>query len=204
MSKRTLLVVLACLVVPARAQITVTHAMADAGLGLSGTATYFETSDSPQLLALAAQIGANQTWDFTGLTYLPGEAIQISPAVPPVPGSSDPHLATASHIVRHVADDSTFYIYHLLTPTEAGGLGLAGPTIIIKYVPQARNSVFPFTFGTTWTASYESQFVPPITGATFTTSSAAEVVGWGTLVTPAGSGSALMVRIQCCFRTTAT
>jgi hypothetical protein len=196
MSKRTLLIAAACLVMPARAQVTVTHAMHEAGLNLTGTATYFETLDSAALLALSAQTGASQTWDFSGLTYAPGEPIQISPAVPPVPGSDDPHLAQASHIVRHVAEDSTFYIYHLLTPTEAGGLGLVGPNILIRYVPQARNAIIPFTFGSTWTASYESQFEPPIPGATFTTSSNAEVVGWGTLITPAGSASALMVRIE--------
>jgi hypothetical protein len=196
MSKRTLILAAACLAAPVQAQVTVTHAMHEAGLNLTGTNTFFETLSSTQLLALAAQTGASQTWDFTGLTYAPGEAIQVSPAVPPVPGSSDPHLAQATHIVRHVADDSTFYIFHLLAPTEAGGLGLAGPTILIKYLPQARNAIIPFTFGSTWSASYETQFEPPIVGATFNTSSTAEVVGWGTLVTPAGSASALMVRVE--------
>ena len=196
MSTRTLLVAAACIALPARGQVTVTYAMFEAGLNLTGTLTSHPTQSSAALLALAAQEGANQTWDFTGLAYDPPEVVQISPVTPPVPGSSDPHLAQATHITRYVADDSTFYIYHLLAPTESAALGLVGPNILIRYVPSERNAVIPLTFGATWTASFESQFEPAIPGATFTTQSSGEVVGWGTLVTPAGSAQALMARIE--------
>ena len=196
MSTRYLLLALASMALPVRAQVTVTHAMFEAGLALDGTNTFYATASSAPLLALAAQTGENQTWDFvTGITYDPPEEIQISPVSPPVPGSDDPHLAQATHITRYVADDSTFYIFTTLSSTEAAALGLSAPSVLIRYVPQQRNAVVPFTFGSTWTASFETQFEPPIPGITFTSDESTEVVGWGTLVTPAGSAPALMVRI---------
>ncbi len=187
----------ACSLPPALAQITITHADLEAALSIEGTNTLYATESSAALTALAAQTGANQTWDFTGLTYDPAYVTTVTRVEPPVPGSDDPHLAQATHIFRIESPDSTAYTFQTLSASAATFLGLTSSEVLIRFVPEQITAVLPFTFGTTWTSDYETQFEPnPLPGATFTTQDSIEVVGWGTLVTPAGSTEALMIRTE--------
>lgn len=182
---------------PASAQITITHADYEAALSIDGTNSLYATESSAALTALAAQTGANQTWNFTGLTYDPAYVTTVTRVEPPVPGSGDPHLAQATHIFRIESPDSTAYTFQSLSASAATFLGLASSELLIRFVPEKTTAVLPFTFGTTWASSYETQFEPgSAPGITLTTEESNAVVGWGTLVTPAGSTEALMVRTE--------
>lgn len=196
-SPRFLLVALLTAAVPASAQITITHADYEAALLIEGTNTLYATESSAALTALAAQTGANQTWNFTGLTYDPAYVTTVTRVERPVPGSGDPHFARASHIFRIESPDSTAYTFQTLSASAATFLGLTGSGVLVRFVPEKISAVLPFTFGTTWTSNYETQLEPSLLpGITLTTQDSIEVVGWGTLVTPAGSTEALMIRTK--------
>jgi hypothetical protein len=196
MARLLVLLAAACAVLPARAQITVTQADVEAALSTGGTATGFVASSSPAIAALAAQTGANQTWDFTVLTYGPGESSTVTRVFPPVPGSDDPHLAQATHITRVASGDSAVYSFQQLGSAVLTSLGFAADDLLIRNVPGQTALALPATFGSTWGSTYELQVEPTAPGATTTVQESVSVVGWGTLVTPAGSGPALMIRTE--------
>lgn len=187
--------VAACFALSARAQITITQADVEA-VFTGGTNTQFGTESSAGLLALAAQTGANQTWDFTGLAYEAGLVNTATPVEPPVPGSGDPHLAQATHILRIVSADSTAYVYEQLDAGSWTRLGVANEQFLVRFVPGQTILELPCTFGTAWTSSYEFLPEPPFPVGELTVDESSSVVGWGTLVTPAGSTSALMIRTE--------
>ena len=192
-----ILPVMMCFALQASAQITVTHADYEAALSIEGTNHLYPTQSSAALIALAAQTGGNQTWDFTGLAYDPEYVTEVTRVRPPVPGSGDPHLAQATHIFRVDSPDGTAYTFQTLRASETTFLGVTDSEAWIRFVPEQLTAPLPFTFGTTWVSEFESEFEPnPLPGQTVTTVDSVDVVGWGTLVTPAGSTPALMIRTQ--------
>lgn len=192
---QTALFAAACVVLPARAQITITQADFEAALAIEGTNSLYQAGPSAALTALAAQTGANQIWDFTGLTYEAVAITMVTRVQPPVPGSDDPHFAPATHIFRVQTANESAYLYQVLRPGAATFLGLVNSQAVIRYLPERVDFVIPYTFGTTWSSTYETQFEPG-PGFITTTEASNAVVGWGTLVTPAGSTEALMTRTQ--------
>lgn len=197
------------------AQITVTEADVRAFyVGLTQQTTFDATltpSSTATLQALAAQTGGGQTWTFTGPTYTPGGTISVSRVLPPQPGSTNPHFATANLIVRTDttgSTDSPFFAYFRLTGSEfvvlGGALDIGGDLTVSRFTPGYRQPL-PYTFGSSWTSesAIENDPPPPFQVETVIREES-EVVGWGTLVTPAGSEPALMVRSLDIFRSTIT
>ena len=200
-----LLLLAALLAQSAAAQITISRA--DIAAFYTGTATVsgFSTDSSTAtraaLQAVAVRTGANQTWTLTGLAYTPDGTVTLTPVTGSQPGSTDPHFATATSIVRIDTLGGTLgvaYAYTRLTDDAFVTLGAVASTpdgdFAVKFVPGLRQPL-PFTFGTTWTS--ESQIQTGIESPIpieQSTREESEVVGWGTLVTPAGSDAALMVR----------
>ncbi len=197
------------------AQISITEADVRAFyVGLTQQTTFDATatpSNTAALQALAAQTGGGQTWTFTGLTYAAGGTIEVARVQPPQPGSGDPHFATANLIVRIDSSGTTgdpFFSYFRLTGSEfvvlGGALTLEGTLTVSRFTPGYRQPL-PYTFGSTWTSeSAISNDPPPPFPVETVIREESEVVGWGTLVTPAGSEPALMVRTLDISRSTIT
>ena len=204
MNTKSLLLALLLVAAPAaHAQITITRSDLLDQLTQSSTGSTFETGPSAALAAIAATGGANRTWDFSGLSFGEGITAISDVVAPPVLGSDDPYLAEADLILRTAiagADSVAFSFYD----TDADALALRGlaaegeidgapGVVLLKFVPTNRLYAFPLAFGTTWDDTYDFQLsgVPEQIRIEETVEN--EVVGWGTLVTPAGSADALML-----------
>lgn len=197
------------------AQITVTAADVRALYGGVVTQTTVDITDTPTnaaaLQALTMRTGGGQTWSFTGLATTPDGSITFTVVSPPQPGSSNPSLATANLIVRTDSigtSGNPFYGYFRLTASEfvvLGGVLLDGGAPLIQTFTPGYRQPLPYTFGSTWTSesAITSDPPPPFPFETVIREES-EVVGWGTLVTPAGSEPALMIRSLDISRTTIT
>ncbi|HEX8385894.1 MAG TPA: hypothetical protein VF576_06905, partial [Rubricoccaceae bacterium] len=187
-----------------RAQISITRADVEPVYTTATTTTSFTTDSSSAtravLQGLAGQAGGGQTWTFTGLPFTAVGTFTSTPVSAPQPGSDDPHFAQANRIVR--ADsagttDQPAYSYVRLADDGVTFFGSAvaaeGGVTKVKYVPGTVQPL-PYTFGSSWTNESQLVIDPTPFPVEQTTREESEVVGWGTLVTPAGSASALMVR----------
>ncbi len=157
-------------------------------------------SNLAALQALAGQTGGSQTWDFSGLGYDDGFTSNFEPVLPPVPGSEDPHFAQANLILRTESAETgldEFYGYYILDADEFTSLGVAvvqdDSLQKFKFIPGLTQPL-PYTFGSAWASESDIVFEPAPFDFESTIREESEVVGWGTLITPAGSAQALMVR----------
>ncbi|MEP0548718.1 MAG: T9SS type A sorting domain-containing protein [Rhodothermales bacterium] len=187
----------------AHAQLTLTRSDILGQLSRPTTATSFETGPSSALAVIAATGGANRTWDFSGLSFDVGITAVSEVVAPPVLGSDDPHLAEADLIVRTAIPESDSVAFGFYD-TTADALAIRGfaaegevdgepGVVLLRFAPPNRLFAFPLAFGTAWTDTYELQFVPFVEQIRIEETVENEVVGWGTLVTPAGSAEALML-----------
>ena len=200
------------LAAPASAQITFTFEdlYGFAASGETVTRSSFETDtnadvpadDRAEIDALIALRGANQTWDFTTLAYPNASTIAqtytLGADVAALPGASNFPAANyailsdtstaagsgAGYVFADVSDDQ-FVTQGVYAPAGGGN-----PEVVITYEPDGLQQLtFPITFGTVT----EDQTTQTIQGFTITTDYRSEVVGYGTLVTPAGSFETLMI-----------
>ena len=192
------------LAAPARAQLTFTQADAAAQVTRSGTGSAYAATSAAGLQALADATGPNRTWDFSGLAYEHVATSTITPVSAPVPGSDDPALARATHISRVAQGDTATYIYQGLSADTLQLYGFAslvdvggGPQLsLLRFLPSDVTFPLPLTATSAWGEVYEISFEPSIPGFVNRQAAQSAVVGWGTLVTPAGQAAALMVRSE--------
>ncbi len=186
-------------------------------VGQDALITQWVGTSSSDFQSLAGMTGANQTWDFTGAVY--GDPISLAtryhePPFDEFPSGSRPEFAEANFaqellgIVSGSADSVLAFSYFLLTSESILNFGLSAAVDIddppdgvlenfaIMLTPPALQMPFPATFGDTWqSVSTQTIAVGGEAGSPFgTVTNTSDVVGWGMLVTPAGSASALMIR----------
>ena len=185
------------------AQVTITRFDILDQLTQPTTATGFETGPSAALAAIAEMDGEGRTWDFSTISFEQSFTSVSEVVAPPVLGSDDPFLAEADLILRTAVaeSDSIAFSYY---DTRADALAIRGfaaegeidgepGVVMLKFVPANRIFTFPLTFGTTWADTYDLQLSGLPEQIQIEETVTNEVVGWGTLVTPAGSADALML-----------
>ncbi|MGB3543776.1 Ig-like domain-containing protein [Rubrivirga sp.] len=206
-----LLALVAMLAAPASAQLTFTiddfYDFADSGETVVGTSfstgDQVPSDDQAEIDALIALTGQGQTWDFTTIDYpvestvaqtfyLDGDVAGL-PGAANFPGANYAVLndttavngdGTAGYVYADVSDDQ-YVTQGIFVPAQG-----STPETVIVYEPDGlQQLVFPIRFGSV----SEDQTTQTIQGFTITTDFRTEVVGEGTLITPAGSAPALMI-----------
>lgn len=199
MLRHALLLIAFGITLPASAQITITSDLVDDLIGRSFTQQLFISTEADAAGALADQEGAGQTWDLTGLTFMPEGTSTLSYVALPadVPGAEDPAFTGANLVTINenaTARDVTFY---RLAEDEIVDLGFlsfsAGGDEQNRtlFTPPLPLLVFPLTFGTSWEYSGEATSTAP--GSTGSLTESKRVDGYGTLITPDGSVEVLRV-----------
>lgn len=179
------------------------------------TVRTFETENTVGIQALVNTSGANQTWDFTSLSYAETQSgtVEIVPLPADVPGADNPAFANATHVQiisftsPNAGPDSTAWSYQAFdaegiynygiffeSSQDIDGDGNVPDEVVFSYSPPYQTTAFPLTAGTQWTSAAMQTF--EVAGQSFTTdvSLDAEVDGYGTLITPAGSAPCLRIR----------
>lgn len=201
------------LAAPASAQISFSfddlYDYADSGetvtRDLFDTGTEVPPADQARIDALIALRGAGQTWDFTTITYPIEEqtvtTVYFGGDVAGLPGASNFPSANYAllndvpdsdpdgdgYVYADVANDQ-FITQGIYAPASGGN-----PETVITYEPDGLQQLtFPISLGTVT----EDQTTQTIQGFTITTDYRSEVVGSGTLVTPAGSYETLMIEYR--------
>ncbi|WP_412060683.1 Ig-like domain-containing protein [Rubrivirga sp. IMCC45206] len=201
------------LAAPATAQITFTfddlYDFADSGetvtRDLFDTGTDVPAADQARIDALIALRGAGQTWDFTTITYpvqdQTATTVYFGGDVAGLPGAAN--FPGANYVLLNDAPDSDpdgdAYVYADASNDQYVSLGIyapasgGNPETVITYEPDGLQQLtFPIALGTVT----EDQTTQTVAGFTVTTDYRSEVVGSGTLVTPAGSYEALMIEYR--------
>lgn len=194
----------------AEAQITLTADDVPYQLGDNDFTQRFtdneDGSNTAALEALIALDGPNQTYDFSGVTFeelIEGTIEVTSGATGPGAGISPLDQATLTARFPLEFDPggggvtADNYFYTRIASDEAVNLGayIEGEqdgtpfVVILRNLPAgAVESVFPLTFGTTWSDSYTQEADFDGTTVTSTVDSEYEVDGWGTMTGPGFSG----------------
>lgn len=204
------------LAAPARAQLTFTfddlYGITTSGETITTQSFGTDTNDDvpaddrAEIDALIALRGANQTWDFTTLAY-PNET-SVSQTfysggdVAGLPGASNfpaANWAALNDTTAVEGEDTAGYVYADVTGDQFVTQGIyvpaqnSNPEVLVTYEPDGLQQLtFPLTFGTVT----EDQTTQTIQGFTITTDYRSEVVGYGTLITPAGSFPTLMIEYE--------
>lgn len=202
---RLLLLAVLTLALPAQAQITLTRADMARSLSRTGTVVAGEAAASPALQLLADRSGPGQTWDFTDVAFSTDVPVDTRPAVLPVPGSDLPELEAASHVVEVGDGESQAYLFFRLAETAYETLGTSSAVeiegqpfqIVFTFAPGKLLFPLPLTSGASWTSVDTLRMAGVGDDEYFAVESvSAAVEGWGTVVTQAGSFSALKLRRQ--------
>jgi len=200
----------------ASAQITFTASNSVGALiGQEVHVTEYPAETPDALAALATMTGENVTWDFSGTTFGDPDGITFQYLAPPftgVPGADLDAFADANLLLvikdvvsEDVPDSVLVYFYSRITDGGHFNLGFAAlvdsdgdgtlDQITAHLDPPELEMPYPATFGTQWESMSTQVF--DIDGATIpgglVSKKTNNIVGWGTLVTPAGSSSALMI-----------
>ena len=202
----------------AQAQITLDASSFPLRIGTSSYANLSTSnedgSNTAALEAIIAQVGPNQTYDLTGVTFetqLDGEitveAGATGPAAVAEPLNQASLTATFPFMVNEggVTAEGTIYFYHLVTDESAIELGSfflgvadgMNVSLAILNTPSGRlDATFPFTSGSMWSSAYTQ--VINFSGFEIESdvSETAEVDGWGALVVPGVEGSIPVLRVK--------
>lgn len=204
-------VLLLVLASPTRAQITFTAEeflnFRESGETITSTSHSTDVNDNipdddrTEIQALIALRGPNQTWDFTTIGYPNSSTVATTfysgGGVASLPGAGNFPNATFAFLNDSTATGSSGgtqgYVYGRLTGNDYFTEGIYIPPqdgndeIVL---PQGIKQItFPLTYGTVTTDQKTEQ----VQGVTMQTTYRAEAVGYGTLITPAGSVQALMI-----------
>ncbi|MEM0962816.1 MAG: Ig-like domain-containing protein [Bacteroidota bacterium] len=211
--------VAALLAVPASAQISVTIDDFYGEIGVPQETISVSTesdenlspADLQAIEALTLQTGAEQTWDFTVLTYTDRDTTETeaydAATVSGLPGASE--FPTATYAQGSVGGQEGSYLFFRNEGNSLFSLGgvdrnSAGEDSFLRFNPDGLQQFdFPLTFGaapTFGTSNVESEEFPSNINATVEATST--VVGYGTLITPDGSFDALMVDTDATIRIT--
>ena len=195
------------------AQVTLTAAETlPYGLGDRAAVSYDvpneSGADTAALDALAAQAGADQTWDFTGFsttTSLSATVTGSEGAVGPAAATAPLDQATSTYVIPLAEDDveGTVYLYVRLA---SGGLYNLGTTVAvgeggetfsftIVNTPDGELLAPPsYTFGSTWESTFTEE--DDLFGSSAEIRSTYEVDGWGRLVVPGVDGPVPALRVK--------
>jgi hypothetical protein len=187
----------------ASAQISITADEYYSGLNNSQSASgtsYMDSSSAGYsvMQGLIATTGANQTWDFSTLSYLPvttnSEHDTIIPYSSGYPGASS--FSNATNIIIAIRGIITTYAYFMETSSAAYALGVAQdsagvPRVVDTYTPPIEEVALPLTYETTWSNS--SQITA--NGQSITYNQYEVVDGYGTLILP-GNHSVQCLRLK--------
>ncbi len=194
---------------PAYAQITFTDTDFQPVIGQVRNAETFTASPTPFLgesnaiQALAAQSGANQTYDLRPFTYDPPDpaTTEVLAFSPSGPGGTIAAYAGADYIeLASVAANPSF-------PADAHGFYSVSSTALLFHgalisgfsqsenVPPEVLYALPMSFGDTWTSTHTETTTTPTGTFVQTVTLTQTVDGWGTLITPAGSADCLRISV---------
>ena len=187
---------------PAMAQLVVDDSYITDQLGQTRSYTEFNAASPAGLDALVAASGENQTWDITSATFEEGLSFTSTLLEMPadVPGAEIPEFFAATY-VRIVSTDSLegYFFENLMGGVmSVAGQVLVGDgdqdndTTLVQFSPATVDAVFPVTYEATWRDS-TSTIVNGLPEATYLITETV-VDGWGTLISPEGSESALRIK----------
>ena len=194
---------------PVYAQITFTESDFQPVIGQIRHAETFTASPTPFLgesnaiQALAAQVGANQTYDLTPFTYDPPDPVttEVLAFGSASPGSNVPAFSGADYIeFAPAASNPGFpgdgYGYYSI---QNGTLNLHGSLATgfaqIENTPPEVLYELPLSFGDSWTSTHTETSATPAGNFSNIVNLTQTVDGWGTLITPAGSDECLRISI---------
>jgi hypothetical protein len=199
------------------AQLVLTRSSFDAFLNGEYTVTASASVDTVNIFPLLEQTGADQTWDFTTLSYdytFTGTgSVETFPTVDGTPGEGDAHFEQATHVSRSMVtiagdfgggDGSlsiTNYEFNILNDDEFLSLGSISVDsedpeefdIVLYSRPAEVYYKFPVTYESTWTFDYEEQLISGDFDVTLDYTKNIVVDGWGQLVTPNGTFNVLRI-----------
>ncbi|MEP0546003.1 MAG: T9SS type A sorting domain-containing protein [Rhodothermales bacterium] len=210
----------ALLVLPFQAEAQITLDESDFPLRI-GTNPYVSLSTSNvdgsntvALETLIAQVGPNQTYDFTGVTFedqidgeITVEAGATGPAAAAEPLNQASLTATFPFMVDEggVTAEGTIYFYHLVTEEasvelgsfflgESGGMNIA---LAILNTPDGQlDATFPTAFGSMWSSDFTQVINFDGFEIESDVSETAEVDGWGTLLVPGIEAGVPALRVK--------
>lgn len=200
------------------AQIVLTKNSFDSFLNGQFTNTSSASFDAGNIIALLEIKGADQTWDFTTLTYdasFSGSgSVETFSSAAGTPGAGDDHFEQATHVSlsmftlkgtidgEEVELEFIGYDYNIINDDQFLSLGSIS---IDGENPQERDLTlysrpgevyykFPVTYESTWSYDYEQQLILD-EDFDFTDDYSVTVVvdGWGELITPQGTFNVLRI-----------
>ena len=212
-----LLVALCAAGTPAFAQITIDETDVRRLVDVTITQQQFSAQSPSDLSAIFNASGANQTYDFRPYAYDVSSGgintrTDISGSTPSTPFAADFKSAGANVLstidfAGGANPDSTAWLYEKVTATEASVVGSAfvtqddadndgdsPDTLRITYDPPRLDVALPATYQDTWSRTSTFSVEGGAEGVIAEETYASEVVGYGTLITPAGSVAVLQVQ----------
>lgn len=184
-------------------------------LGQEISISEFHASSPGSLAPVVTATGANMVWDLSGADF--GTAVMVPAAYPEPPFSDLPGAGVtafenanyALSIVGLVSEDLPEEVeivnYNVIDDSQLINLGFAAwvnvdedddlEEVVVTYDPADLEMIFPLTMGSKWESESAQTFhvegLGSFPGPTVKIES--EVVGWGTLVTPAGEATVLQI-----------
>ena len=163
-------------------------------------------ADQARIDALIALRGADRTWDFRPIAF-PAQVGAVTTVYDErggLPGADQfpsANSVVSGGFIGATGPDSVSYTYGVLTDESYTVLGVFiedavdGEDYVQRYEPDGIvRLTFPYTFGTTVSDEAQVTTSLDVGGAVPTVREEVEVVGYGTLVLPAGSYACLMAR----------
>lgn len=198
----------------AMAQIVLTKNSFDLFLNGQFTNTSSVSTDTVNIIALLEIVGADQTWDFTTLTYdetFSGTgSVETFSSAAGTPGAGDDHFEQATHVSRNVVTlkgtineeeveiEFIGYDYNIINDDQFLSLGsviMDGEQVDMTLYSRPGDVyyAFPTTYESNWSYEYEDQLIGGGFDATNNYNVSVQVDGWGELITPNGTFDVLRI-----------
>lgn len=202
----------------AKAQITINQSDIQGLIGNSYDVNTYETTNSSDLTTIAAQKGANQTFDFSAISSFSqkyqGKITYMSlPA--DIPGANNSAFANANAAMKldftglGQTQDSTAWFYLKMasdgmssagfvyvSPSDVNGDGQSPDTLTMTYNPYLVTTKFPLSYQAAWKDTTKMTINVAGTQIEQTIYLDATVDGYGTLKTPDKSADCLRLKVM--------
>jgi len=190
-------------------QIIISSVDVEKTLGVALTSTTYTSSDTSGLGVVLGASGSNKTWNLTGRSFTMSEtrtSTLLNKAASGAPSQSTSAFSSANYVTRRTSTSKpqfTDWTYLSVTSTALSYCGYASDSSgILKSlqtnVPAQRSQNFPTTYpgSWTWSSTVTSSTYGPggSVGAGVGMSGSDVVDGYGTVITPEGSFSALRMK----------
>ncbi|HKJ34447.1 MAG TPA: T9SS type A sorting domain-containing protein [Balneolales bacterium] len=199
-----------------KAQITITQSDVQNLIGQTFQVKTFASDSAKDFTSLAAQTGANQTFDFTGIASFDqayNGSIQYISLPADIPGSTLPNFQNANFAIKinltstGQVTDSTAWVYQkvtkdslnlagivFVTQSDFNNDGISPDTVTFSYNPCLTEAELPLTYQSAWkdTAKYSTIISDTVFSQTVQTD--VVVDGYGMLKTPSGSTECLRLK----------